>query len=79
MKQALTLSLTLTWEILRAWGACNLCHSSSACYSHLLREDSVLPENNHTALSSPREMAYGLGHKDPFLSSSQADSCHHVS
>lgn len=77
MKQTLPFRLTSAWEILRGLGAYNLYHSSNTCYSYLVREDSLLPEKNHTAVSSPREIAY-LGDKDPFLSSSQADSCHHL-
>lgn len=78
MKQTLPFRLTLTWEILHGLGAYNLYHSSNTCYSYLVRDGSLLPENNHTSISSPREIAYGLGDKDPFLSSSQADSCHHL-
>lgn len=60
MKQTLTSRLTLTWEILRGLGAYNLYHSSNPCCSYLVRQDSLLPENSHNAVSSPREIAYGL-------------------
>lgn len=45
---------------LHGLGAYSLYHSSSTCYSYLVREDSLLLENSHTAVSSPRETAYGL-------------------